>query len=248
LTTPDTHPDAATPTESAHAHDDQGFSLVELMVAIGILSLLMGMLTVTIVNGMRLSSNMGVRLNNINQGQLGMNAATKSLRTAVLPDQLVDSICIDCGDTALIIATSTRVTFYANLNNTGLGPSRTSYYIEQDPLNSYGNLIQATQAPTPLSDGRYTFCAVGAPGCVVTKRAIARGLSLTAAPFQYYDFDGELLTGSTLDPGQLARVNSIDVTLKVQTNRVQNDASSNTIVQRVLLPNSDINVLVQPEV
>ena len=132
-------PSPANTTLRPDAHTDQGFTLVEVMVAISILSLLMVMLTTTIVHGMQLSRSMGVRSDHINQGQLGMNAATKTLRTAVLPAQLVDT-CVDCEGTALIEATPTTVTFYANLNNTGQGPSLMSYKIEPDAANTLGNL------------------------------------------------------------------------------------------------------------
>lgn len=236
----------ADPTLGPDARGDQGITLIEVMVAVSILSLLMVMLTATIVHGMQLSRGMGVRLDNINQGQLGMTAVTKNLRTAVMPDQLVDRICANCADTAIISATPSAITFYANLNNTGQGPSRTRYYIEQDPINSYANLIQTTQAPQTLIDGRYSFCDVLSPGCVVNKRAVARGLVLNAATFKYYDFNGALLNDIDLNADDLVRVNSIDVTIKVQTNSVQNSAPSNTIVQRVELPNADINVLVAP--
>jgi prepilin-type N-terminal cleavage/methylation domain-containing protein len=243
------HP--ADPTLRPDARKDQGITLIEVMVAISILSLLMVMLTATIVHGMQLSRGMGVRLDNINQGQLGMNAATKNLRTAVLPAQLVDQVCADCGDTAIISATPTTITFYANLNNTGQGPSRTTYYIEKDPVNSYGNLIQTTQAPQTLTDGRYSYCVVGSAGCVVNKRAVARGLAWPIVPtttptFRYYDFNGKPIDANPLTTEDLVKVNSIDVTIKIQTNTFQDAAPSNTIVQRVELPNADINVLVAP--
>jgi prepilin-type N-terminal cleavage/methylation domain-containing protein len=235
-----------------HPRSQSGFTLVEVMVAISILSLLMVLLTTTIVHGMRLSSGMSVRLDNINQGQLGMNAATKSLRTAVLPDQLADNICVpDCGDAALTFAAPNEVTFYANLNNTGEGPSLMSYYIEAGTPHSYGNLIQETRAPQDAGEGAYSFCDVVTPGCV-TKRVVTRGLKwpvdLTATPvFKYYDFNGEeLLTPGTLDDYNLARVSSIDITLTVQTSAIR-AAPSNTIVQRVQLPNAAFNVLKQEE-
>lgn len=226
--------------------DQSGFTLVEVMVAVAIFSLLMTMLTTAMVKGMQLSRSMGVRLDNINQGQTGMNAVTKALRTAVLPDQLVDSICVGCSDTALILATPISVTFYANLNNTGLGPSLMSYYIESDATNTFYNLVQSTQAPTVLSAGQYSFCAPS-PSCPVTKRVITRGLRGPADPvFGYYDFDGNPMVANPMSADDRALVSSIDITLKVQTNPIQTSAPTNTIVQRVTLPNATINVLVQP--
>ena len=216
------------------------------MVAISILTMLMGMLTTTIVKGMELSRNMGVRLDNINQAQTGMEATAKTLRTAVLPAQLVDITCVGCGETALVQATPSAITFYANLNNIGQGPSLMKYYVQADPVLPYANLIQTTQAPQILADGKYSFCNATAPGCVVWKRVVTRGLSPTAKPFLYYDFNGVRMSSGALAGEDLANVNSIDVTLAVQTNTVQKKAPTNTIVQRVQLPNADINVIVLP--
>jgi len=143
------------------------------------------------------------------------------------------------------------VTFYANLNNTGQGPNLTSCYIGDDPSNDYGNLIQTTQAPQSLTgdDRYYSFCDASVAGCIVTKRVVARGLQwpvdLASPTFQYFDFDG-LPLPATLVAHDLARVSSIEITLKVQTNTVQKDAPTNTIVQRVTLPNANLIVLVQP--
>jgi prepilin-type N-terminal cleavage/methylation domain-containing protein len=234
------------PTIPGRHTNDRGFTLMELMVAMGLLSVLMVILTTTIVKGMQMTRSMGVRLDNINQGQLGMNAATKAIRTAVLPDQLVNT-CVGCGDTALITATSITMTFYANLNNTGAGPSRMAYLIEQDPTFNYGNLVQTAQAPHPRGDGSYDFCVPGAAGCTVSKRIIARGVPWPATPtFLYYDFNGDPITSNPLTAADLAQVNSIDIALKLQTNVVQTAAPTNTIVQRVQLPNANTNVLVQP--
>jgi hypothetical protein len=64
--------------------------------------------------------------------------------------------------------------------------------------------------------------------------------------FSYYDGNGHLLTTNPLTADDLARVSSLDITLKVQTNTVQSSAPTNTIVQRVSLPNGKINVFAQP--
>lgn len=228
--------------------DDAGFTIVEMVVAIGLFVMLVAMVGTTAVLGMRTTDGLGVRLDNANQSQQGMVAASKVLRTAVLPDQLDDQTCTGCADTAIVQATTTRVTFYANLNNTGQGPSLVTLQVVQDPARPGEGLLQeVSQPPIALADNRYTFCAVGSPGCVVVTRTLARGLPWPAtAVFGYYDFGGAPIAGPSLSAADLPRVSSLDVLLTSQTRPSPGAFPASTLVQRVRLPNADINVLVQP--
>jgi hypothetical protein len=228
---------------------DEGTSLAEVLVAMGLFALLTTILATTAIIGLRTSTGLGVRLDNSTQGQLGMAAVSKVLRTAVLPDQLEDQICSGCAETAIIQATTTRVTFYANLNNTGQGPSLVTLQVLRDPNATNGSAIlqQSTQPPIPGTDGRYSFCTAGAAGCQVDTRIIARGLIWPAVNvFGYYDFSGQPITGTSLATADLPRVSSVDVSISVQTQPGPSAYPASTAVQRVRLPNADINVLVQP--
>jgi type II secretory pathway pseudopilin PulG len=231
------------------AHVDEGTSLAEVLVAMGIFLVLTTILATTAIIGFRTSTGLGVRLDNSTQGQLGIAAVSKVLRTAVLPDQLEDQVCTGCAETAIIAATSTRVSFYANLNNTGQGPSLVTLRVLQDPDASDGSAIlqQSTQPPIPGTDGRYSFCTAGTSGCRVDTRVVARGLLWPAGTvFGYYDFSGVAISGPTLASADLPRVSSVDVSISVQTEPGQAAYPASTAVQRVRLPNADINVLVQP--
>ncbi|MCW2792138.1 MAG: hypothetical protein JWO76_1236 [Nocardioides sp.] len=228
---------------------DEGTSLAEILVAMGLFMVLTTILATTAIIGFRTTTGLGVRLDNSTQGQLGIAAVSKVLRTAVLPHQLEDQSCTDCAETAIITATSTRVTFYANLNNTGQGPSLVTLQVLQDPQATDGSAIlqQSTQPPTALSDGRYTFCTAGTAGCRVDIRVIARGLLWPSGTvFGYYDFGGLPISGTTIANTDLPRVSSVDVSITVQTEPGRSAYPASTAVQRVRLPNADINVLVQP--
>jgi hypothetical protein len=228
---------------------DEGTSLAEVLVAMGLFALLTTILATTAIIGMRTSTGLGVRLDNSTQGQLGIAAVSKVLRTAVLPDQLEGQVCTDCAETAIITASSTRVTFYANLNNTGQGPSLVTLQVLLDPSSTDGSAIlqQSTQPPISGADGRYSFCTAGSAGCRVDTRVVARGLLWPAGTvFGYYDFGGLPISGSTLANEDLPRVSSVDVIISVQTQPGQSAYPASTAVQRVRLPNADINVLVQP--
>jgi type II secretory pathway pseudopilin PulG len=228
--------------------EDAGFTLIETLVATGLFTILCLALGGVAVLGMRTSTGMSARLDNATQGQAGVAATSKVLRTAVRRDQLGDQVCVGCGDTALVTATRSQVSFYANLNNTGNGPSLITLQVLRDTFSSdaTGMLQVTTQPPTVLSDGRYTFCSPGTAGCVTHTRVVTRGLAWPAPPiFAYYDFDGLPITTAVLTRDDLARVSSIDVSLTVRTLR-KAGIPSGTAVQRVRLPNADINVLVQP--
>lgn len=235
-------------TPDDDAPKDGGFSVIEVLVAM----VLFGMVTTAVVAvaiiGLRTTSGLGIRLDNSNEGQAGIAATSKVLRTAVLPDQLESQVCDTCADTAIISASGTKVTFYANLNNTGQGPSLVTLQVVADPnaTNGTGVLEQRTQPPTALGGGRYTFCNPATAGCVVNTRVLARGVVMPSSnAFAYYDFGGAAITGTTLASTDLPRVSSVDVQLTVQTKPGAGYPTS-TMVQRIRLPNADINVLVQP--
>ena len=229
---------------------DEGFSLPEILVAMGLFSLLTLLLCTTSILGMRVANGMQNRLDNATQGQSSIDAVSKVLRTAILPDQLTDVSCVSCADTAILQATRTQVSFYANLNNNGIGPSLVTLQIVRDTFASQtsGALVQTMQPPTGLGAGKYTFCnPTTDPTCVVQTRVLARGLAWPATDiFGYYDFNGAPITTSTLSDSDLASVASVEVAVTVQTVRGQSQYPSSTVVKRVRLPNSDINVLVNP--
>jgi hypothetical protein len=219
-------------------------SLAEVLVAMTLLGVLSTLLTATVVLALRVSSTAQDRADVSSEGELAVMTTSKVLRTAVLPDQLEEQVCEGCGDTAIVRATPTEVTFYANLDNTGQGPSLVTFTVVEDPGNPRrGALRQRTQPPIALGDGRYTYCQVSLPTCVVRTRMVAHGLvSPTSAAFSYYDFSGLRITASTLGATDLTRVASIDVTFPMGGR----GGPATTAVQRVRLPNADINVLVQP--
>jgi type II secretory pathway pseudopilin PulG len=229
--------------------EDTGFTLIEILVATALFTVLCIALGTLAVLGMRTSTGLSARLDNATQGQIGMEASTKLLRTAVLPSQLADQVCVGCTDTAIVTATRSQVSFYANLNNTGAGPSLVTMQVLKDPdaTQDAGMLSVTTQPPTAVPGGGYQFCSpAGTASCVAHTRVVTRGLAWPEPPiFDYYDYDGLRITTPVLTHDDLARVSSIDISLTVRTVR-RSGLPSGTAVQRVRLPNAEINVLVQP--
>jgi hypothetical protein len=108
-------------------------------------------------------------------------------------------------------------------------------------------LRESSQPPIALSGNRYTYCVAGTNGCVVNTHVLARGLAWPATSlFGYYDFGGAAITGTTLASTDLPRVSSVDVVVTSQTRPSPGAYPASTQVQRVRLPNADINLLVQP--
>jgi hypothetical protein len=104
--------------------------LVEILVVVGMLSLILALAVETLILGQRQSGGSVIRLDNASQVRVGTEGMTKAMRTAVLPAQLLDTTCTNCLSTAVISADQSSLTFYGNLNNTGIGPSRISYSVQ----------------------------------------------------------------------------------------------------------------------
>ncbi len=237
------------PQESAEdAPVDAGFSLAELVVTLGVMTILLLIVGTTAVLSTRSAGQMAVRLDNATQAELGLAASSKTLRTAVLPEQLDDTVCTNCTTAALVKATGTEVTFYANLGRTALGPSLVTLRVVADPsAPGTGKLERRLQDPIGLSDGRYNFCNATSPGCAVDTHVLARALTWPSpGVFAYYDLDGLKIPRTSLTAADLARVSSVDLMMTVQTRPHQNRYRSVTAVERVRLPNVAINVVEDP--
>lgn len=221
---------------------DAGLTLAELLVVIGLFSILTTMIASIAILATRSVDGISTRLDNSTSSEVAIANISKSLRTAVLPGQLATS-CATCGDNAVVAATSTKITFYANLNNTGSGPTKTTLEVVQDPTttSATGMLRVTTQAPAVAADGSYSYCTVGAAGCAAAVRTAARGLLWPSpAVFTYLDFDGGPIAGTTVPAADLPRISSIDVQVQVRSKTGARYATA-VAVQRVRLPNAEIN-------
>lgn len=230
-------------------HHDEGMSVVEVLVSAALLVVLVGMIATIAILGLRTSAGLQSRLDNSVQGELGIAATGKVLRTAVLPAQLDEQACENCADTAIVQASSTRVTFYANIDNTGDGPSLVTVEVLEDTARSDGTAVlrETRVPPTPLPGGKYEFCDAAEPACPAQRRIVARGLTWPSPQvFTYYDFDGLVIAGTTVAGADLPTISSVDVSITVQTVPGRSDHPSATTVQRVRLPNADLNVIVEP--
>jgi prepilin-type N-terminal cleavage/methylation domain-containing protein len=231
----------ATHDESAR---DGGYSLIEMMVVVGILSLILAMAMGMLITITKLQGQNGARINQSQQGKVATESMTKALRTAVLPKQL-SATCSGCDVAAFINGNVRSVSFYANLNNdytvsmspstiTTNGPSKVTYTVAAN-----GELSEVIRRPDPhrADDFNYQYtCTAGSSGCKVSNRVIARDVSTTRTLFTYYDRNGAVLT-PPLAGDALASVNSVDITLSVQS---APNVQASDIVTRVTLPNAGV--------
>ncbi len=224
---------------------DDGTSLAELLVAIAVFTVLALGVGSTAVVVLRTSSALEARVENATAGQVGVDAVSKVLRTAVLPAQLTDLTCSGCADTAVVSATRTQVRFYANLGGAGVqAPLLVTLVLEEDTGASQtsGQLVQRTQLPIvdPATQS-YSFCNPTTPTCQVQRRVLARGLAWPAADtFFYYDDLGAHLSAASLAAADLPMVSSVEIALTVQTVRGHDRYRSSLVYKRVRLPNGEI--------
>lgn len=223
-------------------------SLAELLVAMAIFTILATGLGTTAVLVIRTTSALENRLDNATQSQVSVDAVSKVLRTAVLPEQATELTCPTCADTALRQATRTRVQFYANLNTVGSAPLLVTLELERDPhaTQTAGQLVQRIQRPIiNTATQSYSYCDPASPTCPVQRRVLSRGLSWPAVDtFFYYGSNGALIARATLGNDDLPLVSSVEIAMKVQTVQGNTRYQPVTVVKRVRLPNAEINVLV----
>lgn len=215
---------------------DEGFTLVEILVAIFILGIVLAAVQGTLIMTQRTVGMDFVRVDQTQMGRLSMDAITRNLRTAVLPSQL-NGTCTGCDLAAFLKAEPYRVQFYANINNDSniVGPSRVTYEV------TAGKLKETLQPPNAhaATDYNYQYCTPGTGGCVVKIRTLATGVQSTSPIFTYYSKDGTTLgTGGTLSSADLAAVDSVDVLISVKKS-TSSTVPATSFTSRVTLPNAD---------
>ena len=209
---------------------DAGFTLIEVMVAMAIFSVLMGLLSTMVIQMIRTSSGTRARLANTEQLRVGMDAMTKGLRTAVRPEQ-VNTACASNCTSPFLAATAQSVSLYANYGDVA-GPRLTTYRVEADPARAgTGRLVEEQHSPALPGGSPSLACTTGC-----TTRILARDLtwpvSASSPTFAFRDPTGAALTTSASD---LNRVATIAVNLPVNGGR---SYAASSATSTVFLPNS----------
>jgi prepilin-type N-terminal cleavage/methylation domain-containing protein len=124
-------------------HDQDGLTLVELLVTLSVLAALLGSVATGMITMTRSVADTQQRLDDLGQARVAMDAASRSLRTAVrIPGATSPFTVTAVGD----------VEFYANVGATvATGPSLVRLF-----LDAQSRLIEQTTPPTP-SAGSFTY-------------------------------------------------------------------------------------------
>jgi prepilin-type N-terminal cleavage/methylation domain-containing protein len=209
-----------------------GFSLIEVIVATAIFSVLTGLLATFVIQMVRTNAGTRARLSTTEQLRVGMDTMTKGLRTAVRPEQ-VNTSCVSTASwncaSPFLEATAQSVSLYANYGDTA-GPRVTTYRVELDPRRvGTGRLVEEQQAPAVPTGSPVLACGTG---CV--SRILVDNITISPASqvFAFRDATGAALTTSATD---LARAARIVVSLPVNGAR---DYAASSASSTVFLPNS----------
>ena len=221
---------------------DRGMTLVELMVTITLTSSVVAMVAGGLVAATKLMGSNSLRLHEVGENQVAIEAMTKTMRTAVEPRLL--GAASDAA--AFIQGDAQRVAFYAALSSlveptsggmTSYGPVRVTYSL------TGGELVETYQLPDEHlpSDHDYTYCTAGSTGCEIRSRVLAENL-VDAPVFTFYGESGNTLA-VPLSTTNLEAVDSIDIVVTSQTSV---GSESSTVVSRVSLVNSGTNPTASP--
>jgi type II secretory pathway component PulJ len=224
------------------SRSDEGLSLVEVIVTIGLTSLVGVFTFQLLMMGIRSTSDTAVRQDNAGQARVAIEAMSKTIRAAVRPSQIQGLSCKDvcvtaAAETAVTAARTTSISFYANVNGDGNGPSRVKYEVRGTEL------VETVEEPTRVSATEYTYCATAWEStCTFRTRVLARGLvapTATAPLFGYFQANGSTLTlPATTTPADLDKIDSVDILAKIRTS-TRWGTPATTVTMRVALPNAD---------
>jgi prepilin-type N-terminal cleavage/methylation domain-containing protein len=199
---------------------DDGVTLVELLVVVGLLAIVLAVAQESLILTNRLVGDTAVRNDESQQAKTAVEGISQTMRTAILP-KLLNGTCTGCDVAAFISGNAKSVSFYANINNdlviptagtTTFGPRRVTYTLGAD-----GTLTETLQTPNvhSVSDFNFAYCTPG-PSCPVRTRILAASRDHPGAVHYYNKSGGQLsvpLEGSTAN---LQSVDSIDILLTVK--------------------------------
>ncbi|MCI0159067.1 prepilin-type N-terminal cleavage/methylation domain-containing protein [Leifsonia shinshuensis] len=190
---------------------DAGLSLIELLVAIALTTVVMGLavsLFVVATHTVSLSQSIdgGTR-----QASNGMNQAARMIRAAT-PDPLANPIVGgQQSDPAIIKAAPMLISFYAYVNLSG---GESPVLVTYDATS--GALVEKQQAAlTAVAgvNGHWDFVPLNA----ATTRSLCNSIPSTTTVFRYFDKTGTELLPANLTTWQArAAITSVQVTITIQ--------------------------------
>ena len=200
---------------------DRGVSLVELVVAMAVGSILLTAVATVFIGTLRAVRMTTVKTSTAADTRLGVEAMTRTLRVAVQP----------AGTAAAIVSASpTSVTFYTLINRTGVTAQPAPTFVE---YGWNGTCVTEAQTPArtvtnPPAAGPFYAWDTGR-----TSKCLFR--TSVAPQFTYYG-DGSTTTALTLGTDPLSAIQSIQVVLSARDSS-NSDVAPVTSTVRVTLRN-----------
>ncbi|MCW2752218.1 MAG: hypothetical protein JWR83_3328 [Aeromicrobium sp.] len=189
---------------------DAGLSLIELLVAIALTTVIMGLAVTLFSIGTHTVSLSQSIDGGTRQASNGMNQVARMLRAATPDPKVSPAVGTPVNDPAIISASTRTIKFYAYVNlSGGEAPVMVQYGV-------VGGVLQETQyaatTSTPGANGHWDF--VTAP---TITRALCNSIPSATTVFRYFNKVGaELLPATLTDPTSLGAVTSVQVTITIQ--------------------------------
>jgi prepilin-type N-terminal cleavage/methylation domain-containing protein len=247
------------------ASSERGVTLVELLITVSIMTVVLGFVTREFVGLQNASTASSLRLQNLDEARVLMDAVSKDLRTAArltstlspfdvtLPASGAAALAGWCTTSCTAPATgitNTEVWFYSNLTLTAGNPTPCP-----DIVHLY---VDKTTSPWVLKEQSLGADAGGTPpNCVYsvapTTRLVGKYVAnpTTTPVFTYYYTDASgnpaafLSTDTPLSAANRLLVNAISITLSVRQS-TNFSVPYTTLINRVRLANVDYNPLPSP--
>jgi prepilin-type N-terminal cleavage/methylation domain-containing protein len=214
------------------AEEERGMTLVELLMAMGLLSLVLAAAAAALASYQRTAASSDIRLENLAEAQTIMDVVSRDIRTATRPAQQPN-------ESPFLLAAPSEVRFYANLE-LATGPKQVRLYVNAGT----GQVIE--EAIDPAGASPYTYS--GTPKVRIVGRHFANDASQPL--LTYLDEDGNTLgqtpwtsTSAPLTDDERLLVDSVRIDLSIR--KSNNLAVDPTMVRTtVRLPNVNYSPVV----
>jgi prepilin-type N-terminal cleavage/methylation domain-containing protein len=164
--------------------DESGFSLIELLVAMSLGSIVLTALLTVFVNGLTATTNVTDRVQALQDARLTLDRMNTLLQAEVCA----------AGAAPVTDAQADSITFTANVGDVAANPTR--YRLRYDSTNN--TIVEERFAPIVASDGSISFPSASTSTQTIGTNIVPAGGTM----FTYYTFD---LVNGGLDPDPLAQ-------------------------------------------
>ncbi len=194
-----------------------GFTLVEILIAISIFLAIIGALTLFVINIFNYNSYIGARLTTADINRTALRKMTTEIRSASISSN---------GAYPIDTASPTSFSFYVDINNDGL-KEKIRYFISGTTLKR--GILKPTGNPPVYNS----------PNEIVTD--FVKNLTNTSSVFNYYDknYDGTTAPLSTPININLVRLVKITITSDANPNRAP---GADTLTTQISIRNLKDNI------